>query len=74
MAWSGSSFERTFQIAPEELVLASGPGAPLLIVHGRPSAAVDRHQDRFVVGLLGAVLAIGSAMALAVVVSGGIAP
>lgn len=67
-------FERTFHIAPEELVLASGPGMPLLIAHGLPSVAVDRHQDRFVVGLLGAVLAIGSAMALAVVLSGGIAP
>jgi hypothetical protein len=73
-AATAQRFERTFHIAPEELVLASGPGMPLLIAHGLPSAAVDRHQDRFVVGLLGAVLAIGSAMALAVVISGGIAP
>jgi hypothetical protein len=36
-----------------------------------PEIAVDRHLGRFVLGLLGAVLAIGSAMALAVMVSGG---
>jgi hypothetical protein len=65
-------FERTFHIPAHELVLASGPGMPLLIAHGLPAAAVDRHQDRFVVGLLGAVLAIGSAMTLAIVVSGGL--
>ena len=36
-----------------------------------PASAAERHQDRFIVGLLGAVLAIGSAMALAILVSGG---
>jgi hypothetical protein len=64
---------QTFHIPAHELVLASGPGMPLLIAHGQPSTAADRHQDRFVVGLLGAVLAIGSAMALAVVIGGGVA-
>jgi hypothetical protein len=64
--------ERRFAIAPETLVLASAPGVPLLIAHGAPQAAVDRQQGRFLVGLLGAVLAIGSAMALALVVSGGL--
>jgi hypothetical protein len=63
--------ERRFAIAPETLVLASAPGVPLLIAHGAPQVAVDRQQDRFVLGLLGAVLAIGSAMALALMVSGG---
>jgi hypothetical protein len=62
---------RRFEIAPEVLVLASAPDVPLLIAHGLPGAAVERHQDRFIVGLLGAVLAIASAMALAVVVAGG---
>ena len=62
---------RTFDIAPETLVLASAPDVPLLIAHGIPGAAVGRQEDRFVVGLLGAMLAIGSAMVLAVMVSGG---
>ncbi len=47
---------------------------PLLIAHGLPGVAADRHQDQFVVGLLGAVLAIGSAMALALVFGGGFGP
>lgn len=64
-------FKRTFHIAPAALVIASAPGVPLLIVHGVPGAAVERHQDRFLVGLLGALLAIASAVALAVVVTGG---
>ncbi len=63
--------ERRFTIAPETLVLASAPGVPLLIAHGIPTAAADRHQDRFLVGVLGAVLAIVSAMALAVIVTDG---
>lgn len=63
--------ERTFHIAPESLVIASAPGVALLIVHGVPGAAVDRHHDRFVVGLLGAILAIASAVALAVMLTGG---
>ena len=57
--------QRRFAIAPETLVLASAPGLPLLIAHGAPSGAVERQQGRFIVGLLGAVVAIVSAMALA---------
>lgn len=63
--------ERRFTIAPHTLVLASAPDVPLLITHGLPGAAAVRHQDTFVIGLLGAVLAIGSALGLALVVSGG---
>jgi len=63
---------RRFEIAPETLVLASAPDQPLLIAYGVPQAAVGRQQGRFIVGLLGAVLAIGSAMALALIVTGGI--
>lgn len=70
-AAEAARFERTFHIAPEALVIASAPGVPLLIVHGVPGAAVDRHQDRFVVGLLGAILAIASAVALAIMLTGG---
>jgi hypothetical protein len=60
---------RRFDIAPETLVLASAPGVPLLIAHGLPSAAVARQQGRFLLGMLGAVVAIASAMALALLAS-----
>lgn len=70
-AAEAARFERTFHIAPEALVIAAAGDVPLLIVHGVPGAAVDRHQDRFVVGLSGAILAIASAVALAVMLTGG---
>jgi hypothetical protein len=62
---------RIFDIAPETLVLASTVDTPLLIAHGVPAEAVDRHHDRFLVGLLGAVLAIASATTFALMLSGG---
>ena len=62
-AEDAARIERRFAIAPHTLVLASAPDVPLLIAHGLPGIAADRHQDLFIVGLLGAVLAIGSAMA-----------
>jgi hypothetical protein len=65
--------DRTFSIEPEALVLASSPGVPLLIAYGAPQAAAARHNDRFVIGLLGAILAIGSALAFAVMLTGGFA-
>jgi hypothetical protein len=71
-AQAATQAARTFAISPETLVLASTIDGPLLIAHGMPEIAMDRHQDRFVLGLLGAVLAIGSAMALAVMISGGL--
>jgi hypothetical protein len=64
--------EQRFAIAPETLVVAGAMGAPLLVAAGIPGAAVARQQDRFLVGLLGAALAIASAMAFAVVLSGGV--
>ena len=64
--------ERTFDIAPEALVLATTVDGPLLIVHGTPGAATEREQDRFFVGLLGAALAIGSAVVLAIMLTGGL--
>ena len=70
-AEEAAAIERRFTIAGGTLILASAPDVPLLIAHGLPGAAADRHQDQFVIGLLGAVLAIGSAIALALVVSGG---
>ena len=63
--------QRTFDIAPEALVLAASPDVPLLIAHGVPGDVVERGQDRFTVGLLGAVLAIVSAMVVAIDLSGG---
>jgi hypothetical protein len=63
--------ERRFTIAPNTLVFASAPGVPLLIAHGVPGVAASRNQATFVIGLLGAVLAIGSAMGLALLAGGG---
>lgn len=60
----------TFSIVPESLVLASAPDMPLLIAFGVPGAAIQRQQGRFIVGLLGAVLAIGCAMVLALMIAG----
>ena len=62
---------RTFDISPDQLVIAAGPGMPLLVSFGTPDIAAGRHRDTFVLGLLGAALAIGSAIVLAFVVSSG---
>ena len=64
--------ERTFRIAPETLVLAASDEVPLLIAHGIPGVVVGRGQGRFLVGLLGAVLAIASAMVVALSLGGGL--
>ena len=69
-ATQAAAAERTFTIHPETLVLASAPGAPLLVAQGIRSVAVDRQQGRFLVGLLGAIVAIGSAVVLAAMVPG----
>ena len=65
-AGAAARAERTFRIAPETLVLAASDEVPLLIAYGLPGNVVGRGQDRFVLGLLGAILAIGSAMVFAV--------
>ena len=52
-------------------MLASTIDGPLLIVDGAPGVFVERGEGRFVLGLLGAILAIGSAMAVALMLSGG---
>jgi len=62
--------ERRFEIAPDSLVLAASDESPLLIAYGTPNALVDRDQARFAVGLLGAGLAIASAVILALSLSG----
>lgn len=66
--------ERRFEIAPETLVLVASEEAPLLIAYGSPMAVVDRGRRRFMVGLLGAVLAISSAVVLAISLDGGPGP
>jgi hypothetical protein len=58
-----------FDIPPDTLVLASEPGTRLFVSLGPPAAASARQRDGVVVGLLGAVVAIVSAMALALVAS-----
>ena len=63
---------RSFSIPPETLILASAHGAPLLIASGVPQAVMGRRQGRFLVGLVGAVLAIVSAMVLALMIAGGL--
>ncbi len=60
---------RTFEIGPEELVVASGPTMRLLVALGDPVIAGGRNQTAFLIGLLGAVLAIGSAIVLGLFVS-----
>jgi hypothetical protein len=66
------TFERTWDLERDTLVLAVDDGSPLLIAFGTPAEAEAREQGRFLVGLLGAVLAIGSAVALAALVSGSV--
>ena len=61
----------TFEIKPEELVLAAAPGIPLTVALGPPSEAASRQEGRFLVGLLGAALAIAAAVALALMLPGG---
>jgi hypothetical protein len=63
---------RAFEIGPQTLVLAASTEVPLLIAYGSPSAAVDRERGRFRVGLLGAILAVASAMGFAIMLSGGL--
>jgi hypothetical protein len=63
--------ERTFDIDPDLLVLASSPDVPLLVATGSPADAAAREQGRFLLGLLGAVVAIGSAVIAAWVLTSG---
>jgi hypothetical protein len=60
----------TFRIAPHDLVIAASDEVPLFVSLGAPTTAAARHQVQLVIGLLGAVLAIGSAMTLALILDG----
>lgn len=71
-AGDAARYRRTFEIAPDALVLAASPEAPLVIASGAPSVAAGRRERQFLVGLVGAVIAIASAMAGAVMLGGGL--
>ena len=68
-AEEAAAIERTWDLEPDLLVVAATPDAPLLIAGGAPDEVVAREEGRFILGLLGAVLAIGSAIAGAVVLA-----
>ena len=67
--WSGR-----WDLEPDLLVVAAAPDAPLLIAGGAPDEVVAREEGRFLVGLLGAVLAIGSAIVGAAVLAIAVTP
>ena len=58
-------------IGPDELIVGQPEGEGQLIIYpGTPAQAVDRERDTLLVGLLGAILAIGAAMLMAAQLSG----
>jgi hypothetical protein len=61
---------RTFEIEPETLVLTATDEVPLLVAYGTPGAVVERNRRQLLIGLAGAILAIGSAMVFAVAFNG----
>lgn len=67
---SAARAEQRFRIAPETLILAASDEVPLLIAHGVPGVVAGNSQRRFLVGLLGAILAIASAMVVALSLGG----
>ena len=67
-----SGFEQVFDLSPDRLILAADADVPLVVALGTPGVVARRHEDRFAVGLLGAVLAIASAVLLALTVRGAI--
>jgi hypothetical protein len=71
-ATEAARIERRFAIAPDTLVLAASAEVPLLVAYGSPGQVVRRSQGRFFVGLLGAIVAIVSAMILAIILDGGL--
>ena len=64
-----AAMQRTWDLQPDLLVVAAMPDSPLLIAGGAPDEVVAREEGRFLIGLLGAVLAIGSAVVGAVVLA-----
>jgi len=60
----------TFDIQPGELVVAAVPGSPLVVRTGSPGEAVARDRGALTRGLVGAAIAIASALALAFAAQG----
>ena len=60
----------TFDIAPGELVVAAVAGSPLVVRIGSPGEAVARDRGALTRGLAGAVIAIASALVLALAAQG----
>jgi hypothetical protein len=58
-----------FEIDPNDLVLVDAPDAHLLVSLGAPGEVAARDRSRLLIGLIGAVVAIVSAMVLAIVMS-----
>ncbi len=73
-ASTGPAIERAFEIPPDALVIAGAPDVHLLIAAGSPGQAYARNEQQFLVGLLGAALAIGAAVLLALAVAGAFGP
>jgi hypothetical protein len=65
-----AAVDATFDIPPGELVVAAVPGSPLIIRAGSPGEAVARDRGSLTLGLVGAVIAIAAALALALVAQG----
>lgn len=59
-----------FDLPPGALVVGAAEGTPLVVAAGTPSAIEEAHTTGFVVGIGGAVLAVASAVVLALVVDG----
>jgi hypothetical protein len=60
-----------FVIGPDELVIGQPEGEGQLVIYpGSPTEAVDRERGTLLVGLLGAVLAIGAALLVAAQLAG----
>lgn len=70
-AAEAAKIETTFDLEPDLLVLASAPDAPLLVAWGAPGEVAARDLGAFLVGLLGALLAVVSAVGAAALLSGG---
>jgi hypothetical protein len=59
-----------YEIPADELVLARAPGGSLAIYRGTPQAATQQHDLAFLLGLVGAVMAVCSTLALGATLTG----
>ncbi len=69
-ASAAAAAEARFEIPPGELVMAAASEHPLAVIVGTPDEARGRADARVLLGLAGAVLAIMSAVALALALPG----